>query len=293
MCGSLLSGMVNAIRGDQAAARASMEDGIAICEQLAGNIPFAQFVIDPFVALRTNISIPLVYLGYSAQALKQVALAEQRAAQLGQPTARMLSQWVQGMVAVRHEEPEKAAAFAERLDKIVNEYMLSQGDGPARWLKGWAMARLGSPLEGFRLIREGYDRHARLGMYTGNTETLGYAAEALVLAGDFDGAERQLEQAMELVQRLKERAELPNILLLYSRVALGRGDRDGARAFARDALAESRNSGPYFVLKCAAALCELPDADDEDFETLSQAYGALPEGHETPFAQRAARLLRH
>ena len=65
------------------------------------------------------------------------------------------------------------------------------------------------------------------------------------------------------------------------------------RAFARDALAEARNSGPYFVLKCAAALCELPDASDEDFETLSQAYGALPEGHETPFAQRAARLLRH
>ncbi len=65
---------------------------------------------------------------------------------------------------------------------------------------------------------------------------------------------------MELIQRMKERAELTNLLLLYSRVALGRGDQDGARAFARDALAEARNSGAYFVLKCAAALCELPGA---------------------------------
>ena len=31
--------------------------------------------------------------------------------------------------------------------------MITQGEGPMRWLKGWAMARLGSPLEGFRLIR--------------------------------------------------------------------------------------------------------------------------------------------
>jgi DNA-binding winged helix-turn-helix (wHTH) protein/tetratricopeptide (TPR) repeat protein len=293
MCASLLSGMVNAIRGDQVAARATLEKGIAICEKMGGSIPFAQFVIDPFVALRTNISIPLVYLGYSAQALKQVALAEARANLLGQPTARMLSQWVHGMLAVRHEEPEKVMAFAERLGRIVEASMLTQGDGPMRWLKGWAMARLGSPLEGFRLIREGYECHARLGMYTGNTETLGYAAEALVLARDFDGAERQLEEAMELVQRLKERAELPNLLLVYSKVALGRGNANRARAFARDALAEARNSGAYFVLKCAAALCELPDASDEDFETLSQAYGALPEGHETPFVRRAARLLRH
>ncbi len=55
------------------------------------------------------------------------------------------------------------------------------------------------------------------GMSTGNTSTLGYAADALVLAGDLDGAERQLDQAMELIQRMKERAEPPNILLLYSK----------------------------------------------------------------------------
>jgi DNA-binding winged helix-turn-helix (wHTH) protein len=293
MCGSMLSGMVHAIRGDHVAARANMEHGIAICEKLASRIPFTQFLVDPLVALRSNISVPLVYLGFSAQALKQMTLAEERATQLGQPTARMLTLWVQGMLGVRHEEPEKVAVFAERLAQVVEAGMITQGEGPMRWLKGWAMARLGSPLEGFRLIREGYEVHARLGMYTGNTETLGYAAEALIMAGDLDGAERQLEEAAELVQRMKERAELTNLLLLHSRIALGRSDDDRARTVARGALAEARNSGPYFILKSAAALCELPDATDDDFATLSQAYGALPEGHETPFAQRVARLLKH
>ena len=293
MCGSLLRGMAQAALGENQAALASMSNGIAIAEQMSDRIPFAQFVIDPFVQLRTNIAMPMVYLGLSAQALHQMALAEQRANQVGQPTARMLSLWVQGMVAIRHEEPEKVAALADRLNKVVEDGMLSQGDGPARWLKGWAVAHLGSPLEGFRLIREGYERHARLGMYAGNTETLGYAAEALLLAGDLDGAERQLDEAIELTQRTKERSELPNLLLRYSRIAQARGDLAGARSQARDALAEARNSGPYLVLKCAAALCELPGAADEDFEILSQAYGLLPEGHDTPFGQRVSRLLKH
>jgi hypothetical protein len=85
---------------------------------------------------------------------------------------------------------------------------------------------------------------------------------------------------------------VPNLLLRYAAIARARGDVDGARSQMRDALAEARKSGLYFTLKCAAALCELPGASDEDFHTLRQAYAALPEGHDTPFAQRVARLLK-
>jgi DNA-binding winged helix-turn-helix (wHTH) protein/tetratricopeptide (TPR) repeat protein len=292
MCGSLVRGMVHVFLGENEPSRASMERGIALAEQMGNRIPFARFVVDPFVQLRTNISFPLVYLGYSEQALTQLALGEQRAIQLGQPSARMLSLWAQAMVAIRHEDLQKVAVFAERLFKLVEDGMLTNGEGPARWMKGWVLAHQGSPVEGFRLIREGYERYLRLGMYASTTETLGYAATALILAGDFDGAERQLDEAIELVQRLGERAEVPNLLLRYAAIARARGDVDGARSQMRDALAEARKSGLYFTLKCAAALCELPGASDEDFHTLRQAYAALPEGHDTPFAQRVARLLK-
>ena len=291
VCASLLRGMIHVFLGENEQSRVIMERGIAIAEQLGNRIPFARFVVDPFVQLRTNISVPLVYLGYSAQALKQLALGEQRAFQLGQPSARMLSLWVQGMVAIRHEDPQRVAMFSERLSKLVEDGMLTNGEGPARWLKGWVLAHQGSPREGFRLIREGYERYTRLGMYASTTETLGYAAKALFIAGDLDGAERQLDEAMELVQRLKERAELPNLLLQYSAIAGARGELEGARSQARDALVEGRKAGAYFAVKCAAALCELPGASDEDFDALSQAYAALPEGHDTPFGQRVARLL--
>jgi tetratricopeptide (TPR) repeat protein len=292
MCASLVRGMVHVFLGENEQARASLERGIGNAEQIGNRIPSAQFVVDPLVQLRTNISVPLVYLGCSAQALAHLALGEQRAIQLGQPSARMLSLWVQGMIAIRHEDPKRVAVFADRLVDLVERGMLTNGEGPARWMKGWVLAHQGSPLEGFRLIREGYERYVRMGMYASTTETLGYAATALLLAGDLDGAERQLDEAMELVQRLKERAELPNLLLRYAAIARARGDVEGARSQAHDALAAARSSGPYFVLKCAAALCELPGAGDADFETLSRAYAGLPEGHETPFALRAARLLR-
>jgi hypothetical protein len=205
----------------------------------------------------------------------------------------MLSLWAGAMVEVRLGETRNVADMARALAKLVDESMLTQGAGPALWLRGWAEARLGSAREGFRLIREGYERHARLGMYAGNTETLGYAAEALLLAGDIGGAEWQLDEAMELVQRFKERMELPNLLLLYARVALARADEAAAQSFMRDALAEARSAGsPYFELKCLAALCEQPGADAADVEAMKRAHAALPHTHDTPFGQHAQRLIR-
>ena len=172
--------------------------------------------------------------------------------------------------------------------------MLMQGDGPARWLRGWALAHLGSPREGFKLIREGYESHARLGMYAGNVETLCHAAEALILDEDWNGAERQLDQAIELVQRFGERAELPRLFLLSSRAAQGRGDDHTAGSLRREALAEATASGSrHFELAALTALCEQPSATKENFDALAQTLRALPEGHSTPPAMRAQSLLRH
>src|SRR4030095_4592439 len=95
----------------------------------------------------------------------------------------------------RSRADERALPCADELARIVDASMLTQGMGPAKWLKGWALAHAGSPRDGHRLIREGYEVHARIGMYAGNTETLGYAAMALVLAGDWEQAELQIEES--------------------------------------------------------------------------------------------------
>ena len=44
------------------------------------------------------------------------------------------------------------------------------------------------PRDGYRRIREAYEDNTRLGMLAGGSEILGYATEALLLAGDWDGS---------------------------------------------------------------------------------------------------------
>ena len=72
-------------------------------------------------------------------------------------------------------------------------------------MRGWVQARTGDPNGGFRLIREAYEEVLRLGVRAGGSELLGYAAEALVRAGDWRAAQRQLDEAFEIANSLGER----------------------------------------------------------------------------------------
>lgn len=292
MCGHLLRGMVHAIQGEHELARDRFRAGIALCEQMGNRIPFTRFVVDPFVSMRANLAVPLVYLGLPRQAREQQELAYARACELGQPTAQMFSLWVGGMIESRLGERDKVAVHARALASVVERAMLAQGEGPARWLQGWVLAHSGSPLAGFELIRAGYESHARLGMYAGNAETLCHAAEAMLLAGDLVLAERQIEEATELVHRFRETSELPSVRLLHARIALARGQRREARSFMEDALADARAArSPFFELKTLLALCEQPDVRPDELGALARVYAAVPEMHGSPLAQRAARLL--
>lgn len=214
--------------------------------------------------------------------------------------AVMLSLWVSAMIELRCGEPEKVAELTRELSAVVDAGMLTQGSGPALWLGGWAQAHLGSPREAFARIRQGYEAYVRLGMFGGNTESLGCAAEALLLAGDLSGADAQLDEAFALARRIAEHVEVPSFMLLRGRVALARGDIAAARTSMREALAESRtHRSPHHELKALIALCDLPDADCATradsadgvyLDALRTLYASLPETHCLPIFKRAAEL---
>ena len=92
----------------------------------------------------------------------------------------------------------------------------------------WADARKGKALEGFRQIRDAHDENTALGMMAGASENLGYAAEALLLHGDWHAAQEQLDQALEIVETYGERIYLPQLLLIEGAIAHARGDPDAA-----------------------------------------------------------------
>ena len=94
--------------------------------------------------------------------------------------------------------PERVADLARTVGAtLVEEYALPDGRAVHLWFRGWAEAQLGDPRAGHRLIREGHEEALRLDMRAYAGETLGYATEALVRAGDWLAARQQLDEAME------------------------------------------------------------------------------------------------
>ena len=139
--------------------------------------------------------------------------------------ARLVAIWHSALLEVRLGNAERVAALADEMHALVEEFALAHGRTACRWFRGWADARMGAPLDAYQRIRGAYEDNVRLGMLAGASETLGYAAEALFLAGDLDGAQRQLDEALQIADKLGERVYLPQLFVLQAAIARARGDR--------------------------------------------------------------------
>jgi hypothetical protein len=218
--------------------------------------------------------------------------AAARAEEVGQRFTQVMALYYAGLLEARLGASARMLTLANRLDEIVVADGLAQGGGPARWLRGCAMARLGAADAGYALIVEGFEHSARGGMLAGGTAALGYAAEALIRASRWSDARKQLQEALALAQRIGERLYLPDLMLLEARVALGRKECDIARASMHAALAEARSQQALWLeLEALVALCELDRPAADDLEALKAACGRMREGSDTALVMRARELI--
>ena len=151
---------------------------------------------------------------------------------------------------------------------------------------------MGEPREGYRRIREAYEENTQLGMLAGASETLGYAAEALALAGDWDAAQHQLEEALQIASAHGECVYLPQLFLIEAAIARGRGQSAVVDAAVRRAVAEARaQEAPWLELLARVELCERDGAAAEDRRALAALVDELPEAIDTTAFTRARALL--
>ncbi len=231
-------GETDQLQGRWTAARSWLERGLSLVEGL--EVGAGQFLVDPQVALLGQLTNPLLHLGQvdAARACVQRALA--RANERGWPMARLVAAWHAALFEVRLGDVERVAALAGEIDALVHEHALANGRTAAQCFRGWAQVHSGKPRDGYRLIREAYEENKRLGMRAGGSEVLGYAAEALVIAGDCNAAEAQLKEALAVAVRQAERVYLVQLHLTEAAIARARGDAGATRAALERALAEAR-----------------------------------------------------
>ncbi|HUH93107.1 MAG TPA: AAA family ATPase [Casimicrobiaceae bacterium] len=284
-------GEVDQLQGRSDAARRGIERGLAVAD--AGEVAPGELLgADPRVTLMALLAVPLLQLGLLKQGRARLEQAHARARQLAQPMARMVAIWCNALFEVRLGDAERVAALADEMQALVDKFGLAHGRNACRWFRGWADARMGKPREGHALIREAYEANTRLGMLAGTSEVLGYAAEALLLAGDLDRAREQLDEALQVADKLAERVYLPQLYLIEAAIARARGGLSVAHASIRRAIAEARNQGaPWIELIALLELWEQDGATAQDRHALAALVDRLPEATETTAVAKARALL--
>jgi DNA-binding winged helix-turn-helix (wHTH) protein/tetratricopeptide (TPR) repeat protein len=288
----IVQGEVHHLQGRTQATRRWLERALAIAEPLdigANEI----FAVDPQVMLHGMLAIELVRSGLVEQGRAHMQQARTRAQTLRQPMTWLVATWQEVLIEVRMGNPVRVAALADDMQTLVDEYSLALGRTACRWWRGWADARNGAPRDGYRNIREAYEEHTGLGMRSGASEVLGYAAEALLLAGDCDAAQVELQEALRVGEELGERVYLPQLLLLEASIARMQGRLDAGCIAVRRAVEEARaQEAPWLELQALVELCGHHDATAEDRQALAALLDQLPETDGTELVRRARSLLQ-
>jgi hypothetical protein len=129
-------------------------------------------------------------------------------------------------------------------------------------------------------------------MISGASETLGYAAEALVLHGDFEHAQEQLDQAFHIVNAYGERIFVPQLRLIQAAIERSRGDTAAAEASIRSAITEARAQGALWLeLLARTELAERATPTLEDWQALSACVERLGEADDTSLFAKARALV--
>ena len=216
-----------------------------------------------------------------------------RADQLEQPMGKMVAIWCDALMEVRLGDSNRVAALADDLRALVEESDLAHGRAAWRWFSGWADARNGNPREGFRRIRESHEENTRLRMVAGASETLGYGRRRSCWPATVDGAQRQLEQALQIVNVHGERVYLPQLFLIEGAIARARGQPAAALASVRSAIEEARaQEAPWLELLALVELCKHEGAKAKDRQALAALVDRLPEAADTDAVAQARALIR-
>ena len=210
-------------RGDRVWPANGSSAGLAAMEPLDVRTR-RSFVADPQVTLLGLLAIQLLHLGLVETARTRLQQAHARARQLGQPMARLVAIWFDALFEVRLGNADRVAALADEMRALVDEFAVAQGRIACRWFRGWADARMGDPREGYRQIRGAYEENTRLGMLAGGSEVLGYSAEALLLAGDWEAAQHELEEAFQSRIRTGSACICRSLFLIEAAIARARGE---------------------------------------------------------------------
>ncbi|HEU4731214.1 MAG TPA: protein kinase [Kofleriaceae bacterium] len=192
---------------------------------------------------------------------------------------------------------EHTEANAERMLELTTRYEFRYLACSALCGRGWARARRGQGERALADLVTGTEGTKKIGVKVWYPYYLGLYADACIVLGQFDRAERALDEGLELCRTSVDCSNEPELLRLRGQAVLGRdaSARGPARAAFTEALAVARQRGARsFALRAATDLAALLH-DERRFEeataVLAPVCGEFPPGLEDPNLAAARNLL--
>ena len=249
---------------------------------------------DPYVAILTDLSCVLSYLGYLDQARARDAEALGEADQLGLPFTRTFAlglffcNWTAQAVDQTLQRAEKVIALSA-------EHGFPMFQLLATIVRGWCLAVLGRPQEGIAQVQQGVSIWRSSGAEVGVPFMLTLLADAYGRAGQPEEGLKQLIEAERSMEIRNERVYETELHRIRGKLLISVRDFAGAEESFREAIAVAqRQCAKLFELRAAMSMARLwrdQGKRDAARDLLAPVYGWFTEGFDTLDLKEAKALL--
>ena len=192
------------------------------------------------VAARMWLAATLADVGQFDEAIECAGMGLAIAEQADHPWSRAVSYMTMGLVQLSRGEHELAAPVLDRGIAFAREMDLGAWLPMLLCERGLVAARAGRADEGVRLLEEGVERGATLGILSGQAQRLTWLAEGLRLAGRGEKAVATAREAHRLASSQRERGHAAGALRMLGEALADPGEAAG---HVGAALAEARALG--------------------------------------------------
>jgi predicted ATPase len=192
-------------------------------------------------------------------------------------------------------EPASLLHCADELLAVTTEHGLGNYRMVALIRRGWCLAALGRADEGIPLLTAGMAGYLSLGFRVWRPREHTLLADAFRMAGQRQAALECLAEARRLAEETEEGCFLAETVRLTGDVLSSMGDRIGAEAGYREAIAiGQQQNAKLWELRAATSLARLWRDEGkltQARDLLAAVYGWFTEGFGTPMLQEAKALL--
>jgi predicted ATPase len=283
--------------GEFSAARAHLEQGIALYDPQQHRCHTELFGFDPGVVCHAIAAPALSILGYPDQAQQRI----QTALTLAQATSHphSLGAALNWTVELHQHsgEPQVGQEHAERSLAFSSDQGFSHWVAWAKQHRGWALAMQGRSKEGIAQLHQGRDMLQDLGLELAMTGVLGNIAEAYGHAGQPEAGLQAMAEALKLVEQTGERRYEASLYRIKGELLLGlSADRrtEAETCFHQALEVARRQQAKLLELHAATSLGRLWKEQGKRAkarELLAEIYGWFTEGFDTKYLKEAKALL--